>query len=234
MKNRGEKDSLAPSSDDQFHMNLIFAYTPVGIICLSPERKILQFNPQAEQITGYKAEDAQGLFCGDVLHGAHCQSDCPLQKILNKEKQVVHTETKIKTRTNQIVPVAMTISAMFDHDGRLMGAVEVIEDISKLKNLEKERISLISMVAHDMKSSLVSLGGFASRLMTKDPENLSSQQTRYLEIIKKDTNKLEAMVNEIVEFSRLQTGQLPLDISPTSLDKILLEIFQLKITIDQL
>jgi len=62
--------------------------------------------------------------------------------------------------------------------------------------------------------------------MYKNRENLSSQQLRYLEIIKGETDKLDVMVNELAEFSRLEEGQLNLDINSISLDKLLIELVE--------
>jgi len=227
MKDDGLKEIYDPLDDDLLYEKLIFESIPVGIICISPERKIMKFNPQAERITGYKAEESLGLFCGDILHGEYCLSNCPIQTVLKKEKQVVHVETTIRTRHNNILPVAMTTAAMFDNKGKLIGAVEALEDISRIKRLEKERFSLISMVAHDMKSPLACIGGFSTLLMHKERERLSAQQMKYLDIIKNETEKLDSMVNEMVEISRLETGQLKLDISSTSIDKVLIDLFEI-------
>ena len=215
-----------PSRTDPIGKSLILDSIPIGVICLSPERKILQFNPQAEKLTGYGSEEALGRFCGDILHGGYCQSKCPLETILAEGDRVVRFETTIRTRLDQFVPVAMTSSAMFTPDGMLVGAVEAFEDISRLKELEKERSNLISMLSHDMKSPVVSIGGFARRLMNKDTENLSSQQMNGLKIIRNESDRLESMVNELLEFSRLQTGRFDLNMSPTSLDKVLIDLFE--------
>ena len=226
MQYKDIKEMNVPFGDNRLFNDLIFESIPLGVIFLSPERKILKFNSKAEKITGYKADEAQGVFCGDILHGGYCLSNCPIQKILKKEKKVIRVETTIQTRDNQFLPVAMTTAATFDRDGRLLGAVEVLEDVSRLKRLEKDRLNLLYMIAHDMKSPLESIGGFSTRLMYKNRENLSSQQLRYLEIIKGETDKLDVMVNELAEFSRLEEGQLNLDINSISLDKLLIELVE--------
>lgn len=101
-----------------------------------------------------------------------------------------------------------------------------IVDISDLKTLERERANLISMFAHDMKSALVIIHGFTSRLLTKGAEIDEEKQKRYLDIVCKETEKLEFLVTDFLEFSRLQTGNLRLNFNPIFLDKELLDLLE--------
>ncbi len=109
--------------------------------------------------------------------------------------------------------------------------MESFQDISRLKSLEREKDNLISMFAHDMKSSLTVIGGFVLRLLKKTGSIDDAKQKEYLSIIKNESGKLESLINEFLEFSRLETGRLKLNMSAVSLDKELIELvdsYQLK------
>jgi two-component system phosphate regulon sensor histidine kinase PhoR len=82
--------------------------------------------------------------------------------------------------------------------------VEAFQDISALKAMERERDNIISMFAHDMKSSLTIIGGFVLRLLKKASGLDKEKQNKYLEIIRKETDKLDFIVQDFLEFSRLQ------------------------------
>jgi len=127
----------------------------------------------------------------------------------------------------------MNVSGLFDENGDLIGGGESFQDISALKTLERERNNLISTFAHDMKSSLTIIGGFVLRLLHKS-ENLNGQKDqRYLEIIRDESGKLEMLISDFLEFARLQTGRLKLNLSATSLDKVLIglsEVYQPKVS----
>lgn len=102
--------------------------------------------------------------------------------------------------------------------------VETLQDISVLKALERERNNLISAVAHDMKSSLTIIGGFVLRLIHK-AENLDRvKEQRYLEIIRDESGKFDNMITNFLEFARIQTGRLKLNLAAISLDKELIEL----------
>lgn len=198
---------------------------PVGILTVSRHLKVTSFNHWAEKLTGYSEEEAVGRYCGDVLQGGMCKTNCPLRNSINRKHPEVRVDTTITTKQGEIISVRMNTAALLDDNGNLIGGVEAFQDISRLKTLEREKDNLISMFAHDMKSSLTVIGGFVLRLLKK-ANNLDKQkQKAYLNIIKKEAGKLESLVNDFLEFSRLQAGRLKLNLSATSLDKELMELF---------
>ncbi|MBW1802741.1 MAG: HAMP domain-containing histidine kinase [Deltaproteobacteria bacterium] len=144
---------------------------------------------------------------------------------MNGHRPVSLIETTIVNKWGVNLPVRMNTAGLFDDNGHLIGGVESFQDISRLKSLEREKDNLISMFAHDMKSSLTIIGGFALRLLKKTGQIDKEKQKEYLRIIKAESGKLESLINDFLEYSRLQTGRLKLNISATSLDKELMELF---------
>jgi len=204
---------------------------PVGVITVSPEMKVTSFNRWAETLTGYSEKEAVGRYCGDVLQGAMCRTNCPLKTAINRHHPEVRVDSTIKNRRGEIIPVRMNTAALLDDNGNLIGGVEAFQDISRLKTMEREKDNLISMFAHDMKSSLTVIGGFVLRLIKKSGQIDEEKQKEYLGIIRRESGKLESLVSDFLEFSRLQAGRLKLNLSATSLDKELMELsdaYQLK------
>ena len=189
------------------------------------------FNPWAEKITGHSEKEVLGKYCGKILQGGMCLGHCPLKTVLKGHKPVSLVETTIVNRWGETIPVRINTAGVFDDNDRLIGGVESFHDISHLKSLEREKDNLISMFAHDMKSSLTIIGGFVLRLLKKTRQIDGEKQKKYLRIIKNESGKLESLINDFLEFSRLQTGKLKLNFSATSLDKELMELsdaYQLK------
>lgn len=197
---------------------------PVAIITVSSEFKITSFNPWAEELIGYTANEAMGRYCGEILQGGMCRLHCPLKTAIDRKNPIVRVETTIQTRQGETVPVRMNTAALLDDDGKIVGGVEAFQDISRLKALEREKDNFISMIAHDMKSSITAIGGFVLRLLTKAGDIDEEKKKKYLDIIKNESGKLESLVNNFLEFSHLQTGRLKLNFGPTSLDKELMEL----------
>jgi len=199
---------------------------PTAVLTVDANLKITGFNSWAEKVTKYTAKEVMGRYCGEVLQGGMCPAHCPLRTVLKGHKPLSLLESAIRNKWGETIPVRMNTAGLFDDDGHLIGGVESFQDISLLKAFEREKDNLISMFAHDMKSSLTIIGGFVLRLLNKGADIDQEKQNQYLEIMKKESAKLEFLVNDFLEFSRLQTGRLRLDFGYTSLDRELMELFE--------
>jgi two-component system phosphate regulon sensor histidine kinase PhoR len=224
-----DKDSNAVKENDKYSSDLTFYRfiidsIPSAVLTVNADLKITGFNPWAEKITGYSKKEALGQYCGEILKGAMCLAHCPLRTVLKGHRPVSLVETTIVNKWGETIPVRMNTAGLFDDNDHLIGGVESFQDISRLKSLEREKDNLISMFAHDMKSSLTIIGGFVLRLLKKARQIDEEKQKKYLGIIKNESSKLESLINEFLEFSRLQTGRLILNFSTTSLDKELMEL----------
>jgi two-component system phosphate regulon sensor histidine kinase PhoR len=217
--------SYKPEKDLAFY-KFVIQSLPVAVVTVNSELKITGFNAWAEGLTGYSAGEALGLYCGRVLQGGMCHIECPLKTVLNRQDPIVRIETTIQDKRGEIIPVRMSTAALLDEEGRLIGGLEAFQDISQLKALEREKANLLSMLAHDMKSPLIAIQGFVLRLLAQDSEISEVKQEQYLEIIRSEAGKLESLIDDFLEFSRLQTGKLNLNFSATSLDKELLELYK--------
>jgi PAS domain S-box-containing protein len=199
---------------------------PTAIFTVDPELKITSFNPWAEKVTGYTSVEAIGNYCGDILHGGMCGSNCPLRTVLSGSNPVSLLTTTIHNKQGEGIPVRLNTAGLYAEDGKLLGGVESFQDISTLKRLEREKDNLISILAHDMKSSLTLVGGFLLRVLRMGEDIDKQKKQKYLHIAEDEVRQLEAMINDFLEFSRLQLGRLQLNIAPVSLDKLLIEVFE--------
>ena len=211
------------SSDLAFY-RLIIDSLPSAVFTVDADLKITGFNPRAEKITGYSKKEALGRYCGDILQGGMCLSQCPLRTVLSGHEPVSLATTTIINKWGETIPVRINTAGLFNDNDSLIGGVESFQDISRLKRLERERDNLVSMFAHDMKSSLTIIGGFVLRLLKKGRQIDEEKAKKYLGIIRDESGKLESLTNNFLEFSRLQTGKLKLNFTATSLDKELMEL----------
>jgi len=207
-------------------LDLVFDGMPIGVLAVDQDLTVIDINRTAEHMTGYARKEAIGKPCAKVLRGEMCETRCPLRKVMNTEKREIYAETLIQDKEGRKFPVRVVTKALFDESGKLLGGVEVFHDITEIKTLERERSNILSLFAHDMKSPLVSIQGFILRLQKKIDELTRKRQFEYLEIIRTEAQKLENLMNEFLEFSKLQQGIIQLDLSATDLDKEIMELIQ--------
>ena len=84
------------------------------------------------------------------------------------------------------------------------GAVTTLLDISELRRLEQVRRDFVANASHELKTPLTSIRGFAETLVDNDPpEHLRKQ---FLESIRLNTLRLQRLVDDLLDLSRLESG----------------------------
>ncbi len=223
---KGSKEAMGNNEDVQglSFYRFVIDSLPTAVLTVNADLRITGFNPWAEEVTGYTEAEAMGHSCGDILQGGMCHAKCPLRTTLQGKKPVSLVDTTIRKKSGETIPVRMNTAGLFDDDGHLIGAVESFQDISRLKAFEREKENLVAMLAHDMRSSLSAIGGFAMLLLKKLGNIDEAKQKKYLEIVRKQSGKLELLIDDFLEVSHLQTGKLKLNLTAVSLDKELMEL----------
>ena len=112
----------------------------------------------------------------------------------------------LKKADGEVITIS-SISSPFYDEGRFAGGLEFFRDISELKKLEREKKSFLSMIAHDMKHPVIATLGFLSRLLAEKKGPLTESQKTYLEIIRDEQTRLEKLINDFVELTKLEISE---------------------------
>ncbi len=103
--------------------------------------------------------------------------------------------------------------------GHWLGVVIVMHDITELKNLEQVRKDFVANVSHELRTPITSIKGFSETLLDgayQDEETLLS----FLEIMYKESNRLQMLVQDLLELSKIEKEGFKVDVAPTSFNAI--------------
>ena len=114
---------------------------PDGLFTFDKDWRINYFNPTAEKITGYYAEDAVGMYCDDVFRMTGIGSGNALRQAINKGVDVHNREYEITDIGGRKIPVICSTSAFRDERGEVLGGLEIFKDITELKILQEEIVN---------------------------------------------------------------------------------------------
>jgi PAS domain S-box-containing protein len=111
---------------------------PDGLFTFDKDWRINYFNPTAEKITGFYAEDAVGMYCDDVFKITGTGSGNALRQAINEGVDVHNREYEITDINGRKIPVICSTSAFRGERGEVMGGLEIFKDITELKILQEE------------------------------------------------------------------------------------------------
>jgi len=109
-----------------------------GVFTTDHEWRIAYFNSGAERITGVRREEAIGRRCCDVFRASICDSVCALRHTLVTGEPVENRTAVIIDSKGRKVPVSISTALLRDNNGRVIGGVETIRDLSQVEQLRKE------------------------------------------------------------------------------------------------
>ncbi|MDP2688538.1 MAG: ATP-binding protein [Deltaproteobacteria bacterium] len=179
-----------------------------GVVGVDLEMKVTVFNQSAEKMTGTSRTLVIGRPAREVF-GKDVRIVEMLEKTLGEGRLFAEYEEKLHRRlSSEALPVGITTSQVFDAEGRVSGAVGLIKDLSGIKSLEagelrKERLVYIGTfaanLAHEIKNPLSGIRGVA-QLLTKKVKDASLDE--YTRVIIKEADRLNLIVNEMLDFAR--------------------------------
>lgn len=126
-----------PASDPRW-TELILDSIGDGVFTVDPEGRITSFNRAAEEITGFKRDEAIGQYCHEIFRANICFEDCPLRRTAQTQERIVNLEVNILNRENREIPISISTAQIRDEEGRVIGAVETFRDLSLIHDLQKE------------------------------------------------------------------------------------------------
>jgi PAS domain S-box-containing protein len=194
----------------------------VGVILVDRELLVAHWNKEASRLTGIHAEKALGLparLLGEAL--ASRVEDYPtvrshLQQAFGPLETTHFPIVILEPRREVDVTVSPAVLAS---NGRQVGSVIVLHDITAAKELDRAKDELIGMVSHELRTPLASLVGFTELLLERAVSDVQRQQ--YLETMLKEGRRLTDLINDFLDLQGLEGGYKKLDLGPADLRTVI-------------
>jgi len=105
----------------------------------------------------------------------------------------------------------------WNHLEKLVIFLVIVYILLKLARAEEERKNMISMLAHDMKNPALVAKGFSLRLLRGKSGPLAEKQEKYVRLISNELGRLEQLVFDFLEMSRLESKKFQLNLQPVDI-----------------
>jgi signal transduction histidine kinase len=131
-------------------------------------------------------------------------------------------------------PVGTNAGALLNHGDEITQlhtafshmAARISQQIDALKETDRLRRELISNVSHDLRTPLSSLHGYIETLLIKNEELNAAERRQYLEITRKHSKRLEQLISDLFELSKLEAAAITPQLEQFSLAELLQDVTQ--------
>ena len=190
-----------------------------GVIMTDENNEIVVINPAAKRALMYKRKDDTKInFTKELLKE---ERNFDLDQLLNNPdlfKKILTEEIKLEFPKEVILTT--DVAGVKSINGAPMGAVVVLRDITEQKNVERMKSEFISNVSHELRTPLTSIKNSISILSSGMAGEVNKDQREFLDTTKRNVDRLALLINQILDFSRLEAGRIKINKKLTDVKKI--------------
>ncbi|MFP5257578.1 MAG: ATP-binding protein, partial [Acidobacteriota bacterium] len=195
-----------------------------AICIVNRDDVVVTINDEFTAITGFTRDQALGRRRGKLLRESP-PSPCPAQVA---DAAVQKRQSSILTRDGRRLTILKNAAPIRDAQGQTSGGIESFVDVSDLirAQLEAEEASrmksaFLANMSHDIRTPLNAIMGLSQLLLTA---GLTPDQREYVETMRSAGEGLLVILNDILDFSRIEIGRLEIRPAPLDIDRLLEEV----------
>ena len=184
-----------------------------GVLVTDSTSKITLCNASTERILDIKAEKVLTQPLDRFVGLFEKASRTWLQTIQKwtKDPRTYQGETfaeRLELDNGKVV--AVTLAPVFFRN-EFLATVSIFRDITHEVQVDRLKSEFIANVSHELRTPMTSIKGYVEVMLMGVTGQLNTQQERFLKIIKSNTERLNVLVNDILDVSRIESGRLILD-----------------------
>jgi len=136
----------------------------------------------------------------------------PTELLRNEEKTFIKNEVSIYD-----VPYQMQVSSVMESEGKVLGAVVSLRDVSEEKEVDRMKSEFISIVSHELRTPLTSIKNAVDIVLGKVAGTINENQEKFLSMANRNIDRLSGIISELLDVSKIESGTLKVDLRPLNL-----------------
>jgi two-component system phosphate regulon sensor histidine kinase PhoR len=179
-----------------------------GVMMIDREERIVLLNPSAEEILGFSSQELLGKKYKEA------KQQFEFTKLIEESiegREHIRDEMIFYFPTERILEINLNPISQVDEEWS--GVLIVLHDITAVRRLERMRSEFVANVSHELKTPIAAVKGFAETLLAgalNDKETAKS----FLQIIFDESERLNRLIGDILELSKIESKRIPLHFSP--------------------
>jgi PAS domain S-box-containing protein len=179
------------------------------LLAVDTAGRIITANHTAATVLGIGQEALLGMLLEEALRADSGGGELPSRVVLRTAAPCLDVAYTILAGTTNI-PVLSSASPLMNAAGELVGSVEIIRDISRLKALEQEKEDFVGMLSHDLKSPITAVVGSIDLVREGRLGAISADQREYLDAAVESCEEMVEMIDTLLGIHKFEAGKMQL------------------------
>lgn len=201
-------------SEDRAQLLAVLTSMVEGVMVLDSRGHVLQINPALERMFGISRVEARGRPCAELFR--HQQLNDLVTVILRSRAH--HQDEIVLPLSGRCLQIeASPAGGERENEASV---VLVLHDITELRRLEKIRKDFVANVSHELRTPLTSIKGYVEALLDGAKDDPAAA-VKFLEIILKQSDRLNLIIEDLLELSKIESGGVLLKEEPLELRTVI-------------
>jgi two-component system sensor histidine kinase/response regulator len=216
-----------------------FDHAPIGVCLVSLSGSFLKTNRALSDIVGYTPAELAKLTFQDLTHSEDLQADLANVRDLIEGRATSYTmEKRYYHKDGRVIWVTLHVSLARNREGKPLHFISQIQDITvaraalvqqkeltgKALAAERAKSEFLATMSHEIRTPLNGVIGMANILADTD---LNDMQRECVETINTSGESLLAVINDILDYSKIEAGRLEMEHRPFKLEQCVEEAIDL-------
>jgi PAS domain S-box-containing protein len=221
--NRALSASLAEQRRSEAATRSIVDSVVEGLLLVGPDQRLLSVNRRCEDMFGLVSTQVVGRRLEDLRPLVDRIFADPEGFAARVGASVADTSARFTETFAQAWPqerILELVSTPVRSDGRFLGRLFGLRDVTQERELDRMKTEFVSQVSHELRTPLTAIKGFTDLLLDGDAGEVNEEQTEYLQIVKQNVERLVALINDLLDVSRIESGRITLKLDSIDLRAI--------------
>lgn len=211
------------AEDALAHLAAIVDSSDDAIVSKDLNGIIQSWNPGAERLFGYTAEQAIGRSIRMIIPAQLQDEEDEVLRRVRSGQRVDHFETLRQRANGSLVPISITVSPVRDHRGRIVGASKIARDVTAKRAAEqamRESMAIkdqfLGLVSHELRTPISTIVGNGQLLLRRGDRLPEPAREQALTDIVSEGERFQSIVENLLVLTRLRANAtsalMPVDI----------------------
>lgn len=191
-------ERLATVEHQRGELEAVLTSMVEGVVAIDSDENVIGLNAAGAQLLGTASARAIGRSIQEV--GRHPELTRLAQQVLAGDARV---ERDVQLGPGSDTWLQVRASGLYDAGGARLGALLMLNNVTRLRRLETMRRDFVANVSHELKTPITSIKGFVETIIDEPPAD-EADLHRFLEIIRRQADRLDSIITDLLALSRLE------------------------------